>query len=80
MTADTSFYGNPYGYGPGETKMAFQLGAGFSYPVSTKMALDVGYRYRTVRGIDFDDNDGSGLYADGDMNTHSLQLGLRIGF
>ena len=80
VTADTSFDGNPFGYGPGGTKLAFQVGAGFSYPVAKNMALDVGYRYRSVRGIDFDDNYGSGVFDDGDVNTHSLQVGLRIGF
>jgi opacity protein-like surface antigen len=78
VNADTHFGGNAFGYGPGETKLAGQIGAGFSYELSPKMDLDVGYRYKVVNNVDFADNDGSGVYTAGDVQSHNLQIGLRI--
>lgn len=75
-TADTSFYGNEYGYGPGGVGAAFQLGAGLKFDVSQDIALDVGYRYKSILGVDFDDNDGDGVYEDADVNSHIVQAGL----
>jgi opacity protein-like surface antigen len=78
--ADTSFFGNTYGYGPGEAGLAFQLGAGVKYDVTESIAIDVGYRFKGVKGIDFDDNDGSGVYEDADLNSHNVQVGLTFSF
>lgn len=80
VNGDTFFDGNAYGYGPGETKLAYQIGAGVTIPLGSNKSLDVGYRYKAVNGIDFDDNDGSGVYEDGDVASHSLQVGLNISF
>lgn len=79
-TADTSFDGNDYGYGPGQAGFAFQLGAGVKFDVSETLAVDVGYRYKSIVGVDFEDNDGSGVYADGTIGSHVLQGGLTVKF
>lgn len=80
VTADTYFGGDVFGYGPGETGLALQLGMGVNYQLSDRGSVDFGYRYRQVNGIDFDDSDGSGIYEDGDLKTHSLQIGYRYRF
>ena len=79
-TADTSFNGNSYGYGPGGVGLAYQLGAGVQFGLTDSIAVDVGYRYKSILGVDFDDNDGSGVYTDGDVNSHVLQAGLKLSF
>lgn len=80
VEADTTFDGNSYGYGPGETKLAAQLGAGVTYDLSQSLALDMGYRYKYVADVDFDDNDGEGVYTGADVESHSLQVGLMYNF
>lgn len=80
VEADTYFNGAPYGYGPGETKLAGQIGAGVIYDISQTLALDVGYRYKYVGDVDFDDSDGSGIYTGGDVQSHILQVGLTYNF
>jgi opacity protein-like surface antigen len=79
-TADTFFNGNIYGYGPGGVGFAYQVGAGVTFDVSDSMSVDVGYRYKNILGVDFDDNDGSGVYEDGDVSSHVLQAGLTFKF
>lgn len=80
VEADTSFDGNSYGYGPGETKLASQIGAGVMYDLSQTLALDVGYRYKYVGNVDLDDNDDDGVYEGADIQSHSLQVGLTYSF
>ncbi|MDO6591162.1 porin family protein [Loktanella sp. D2R18] len=80
VEGDISFDGASYGYGPGETKLAGQIGAGLMYDVSQTLTLDVGYRFKYVGDVDFDDNDGSGVYTGGDVQSHSLQAGLMYNF
>jgi len=80
VDGDTFFDDDVYGYGPGETKFAYQVGAGVSYGINDRMSLDVGYRYKAVDGVNFDDSDGGGVYENGDVHTHTLQAGLRFDF
>lgn len=80
MEADTTFDGAVYGYGPGETKFAAQLGGGLTYALSDQLALDAGYRFKYVGDVDFDDNDGEGVYEAADVQSHSLQVGLIYDF
>ena len=80
LDADTSFYENDYGYGPGETAVAGQIGAGVIYDVSDTMAIDVGYRFKATGSVNFDDNDGSGTYEGANVQSNSLQVGLTYNF
>ena len=80
LDADTSFNGSTFGYGPGETAVAGQIGAGVIYDISDTMAIDVGYRFKATGSVDFDDNDGSGVYKDANVQSHSLQVGLTYNF
>ena len=59
VTADTSFNGSPdWGYGKGEWGFAGQLGAGVTYAIAQNIDLDLGYRFKAVTDIDFDDMNG----------------------
>lgn len=80
VEGDTTFNGSDFGYGPGETKLAGQVGAGVVYDLSQSLALDVGYRFKYVGDVDFDDNDGDGVYEAGDVQSHSLQAGISYRF
>lgn len=77
---DTTFGGNTFGYGDGEAGFAFQLGAGVRFNMTENLGLDVGYRYKSIQNIDFDDSDGGGVYEKGDLNSHNLQVGLTFSF
>jgi opacity protein-like surface antigen len=77
---DTSFSGLGFGYGPGESGLAFQLGAGVKYDMSESFSIDLGYRYKGLKNIDFEDNDGSGAYNGGDLFSHNVQVGLSFNF
>jgi len=79
LDVDTTFGGADYGYGDTVTGTAFQLGAGAQFPVGAGM-IDVGYRFKTARGLDIDDNDGSGVYEDGEFTSNNLQVGYVISF
>jgi len=79
-TADTHFNNNSYGYGPGGIGFAYQLGFGVAVDVADNVALDLGYRYKSILGVDFDDNDGDGVYENGDVNSHVVQAGLKFSF
>ncbi|AGI73763.1 putative outer membrane protein [Octadecabacter arcticus 238] len=86
VDADTHFFpyqANKFGYGPGETKLAGQIGVGAIYDISETLALDIAYRYKYVRGIDFVDihlPTPYGIYENGDVGTHSIQVGLAYSF
>lgn len=81
VDADLAFFNedSDFGYQGGETKLAAQLGAGIIYDVSQSLALDVGYRFKYVDDVDFDDGTG-GNFEGGDVESHSLQAGLTFSF
>ncbi|SFR47692.1 Outer membrane protein beta-barrel domain-containing protein [Yoonia tamlensis] len=80
VDGDITFNGFAFGYGPGETKLAGQIGAGLMYDVSQSLTLDVGYRFKHVGDVDFEDSDGTGVYTGGTVQSHSLQAGLMYNF
>lgn len=79
-TGDVTFGAASYGYGPGGIGFAYQLGVGVTVDVADNIALDVGYRYKSILDIDFEDNDGGGVYEGGDVNSHVVQAGLKFSF
>lgn len=76
LDADTSWRGGRAGYGPSETAVAGQIGAGVIYDISDTLAIDFGYRFKATGRHDFDDNFGGGGYEDATVQSHSLQVGL----
>ena len=67
-------------YDKGEMGFAFQLGAGLKYDFTENVAMDLGYRYRSILNIDFPNALGFGTFKDGDVNSHNVQLGLTYNF
>ena len=64
-----------------DTGFAFQAGAGFRYEVSENISLDLGYRFKGIENLDFDDR--SALVAGNknlDVYTHVIQGGLTFEF
>ena len=80
VDADVVFDGGPQGYQNGDINFAAQIGAGVSIDLSDKMAVDIGYRYKFIPDVDFDNGSGFGTYTGGDVNSHNVQAGLRFNF
>lgn len=80
--ADVSFNGGTGGYGSGvSSALAYQLGAGVKFAISDQLDLDVGYRYKGLGNIDFNDRSGSGFLFNGArLNSHNVQIGLTYRF
>jgi opacity protein-like surface antigen len=78
--AKTTFDGSPFGYGDGEGGFAFQLGAGVKFDLTESASIDLGYRFKSIQNIDFKDSDGNGVYENGDVISHNIQIGLTYNF
>lgn len=78
--ADTDIGTAPNGYGPGEMGFAFQFGGGVKVELSEQIALDFGYRFKSIQDIDFEDDGGGNVYRNGNVYTHNAQLGLTYSF
>ena len=88
MTTITTTTGTPLATinGAAATHLAWQAGAGISYPLGGNIAADFGYRYfhageaksgdtGTVLGVPT-----RGLTNRGDILAHEIQAGVRVGF
>jgi opacity protein-like surface antigen len=82
VDADVQFGGGlGSGYQNSGTNFSYQFGIGFTYPLSPKLSLDVGYRYKVVPNVDFDDGFFPTLiYHDGELRSSNLQIGLMYDF
>jgi opacity protein-like surface antigen len=70
-----------YGYGKGKLGLAFQVGTGVKVDVSENVALDIGYRFKSIQGIDFKSYPRNEFtFSDGDVNIHTVQVGLTYKF
>ncbi len=79
--ASTSFGGGAFGYGDGELGFAFQLGAGLKFDLSENASIDLGYRYKSILNVNFDEvGGGLNAFTSGDVNSHNVQLGLTYSF
>ena len=69
--------GGAFGPNNSDTGFAFQLGAGLKYDLSEMATLDLGYRYKSITGLDFNDRAG-GLAKNKnfELDTHTLQIGV----
>lgn len=78
--AHTRFNDEDYGYGDGEAGFAFQLGAGLVFGVTDNIAIDVGYRFKSILDVGFEDSDGEGKYKNADLYSHNVQGGIIFSF
>jgi opacity protein-like surface antigen len=71
---DAGGYGAGDGIKPG---LAFQLGAGLKMAISEQVSLDLGYRYKSLHNIDFENfGTAGGSYDGNNLNSHNVQLGI----
>ncbi len=61
------------------TSVAYQVGAGCSYAINPRMAIDVQYRYANVPDLQLD-LDNSGQERDVECASHNIYGGLRFAF
>jgi len=81
VDADTSFNGTPLGYGDGELGFAFQLGGGVKFDITENIALDVGYRFKGILDVDFEDAGGTPAdFKNADLYSHNVQAGVMFSF
>jgi len=59
---------------------AYQLGAGVKVDVADNIALDLGYRFKSVPGVTVDDVDGDDDWLTFDLQSHVFQAGLTFSF
>jgi len=65
--------GSPYSEDLNETTLAYQVGAGLAAPIADNVKLDLRYRY-------FATTDFTMYYTDMNVESHSVLLGVRVGF
>jgi opacity protein-like surface antigen len=56
------------------------VGAGVKYDISESMAIDLGYRFKSLGKLNFKDGDGSADFPGATLNSHNVQLGLTFKF
>lgn len=59
---------------------AYQLGAGVKVDVADNIALDLGYRFKSVPGVTIEDVDNSDNQFNLDLQSHVFQAGLTFSF
>ena len=74
------FRSGPQGYDGVDMGFAFQLGGGVKFDLTDRIALDVGYRYKSILNVDFDEVTTGSVYKNADVNSHNVQLGLTYSF
>lgn len=79
VSADTYFNGNIFGYGDDSIGLAYQVGAGMLVPMGNG-TIDIGYRYKAASEFDLDDNDGGGVYAGAQYDSHNIHIGYMFSF
>ena len=78
---NTVFRNGPQGYGDSELAFAFQLGGGVKFDLTNNVALDAGYRYKSILNVDLKNSDPSlNDYTGADFGSHNVQLGLTYSF
>lgn len=71
--------GGTFGPNESDTGFAFQVGAGLRYAVTENINLDVGYRFKGVENLDFDDRIGAlAGNRNFDLYTHVVRGGITI--
>jgi len=77
---DIDYTEGDFVYNASETTLAYQLGAGFGIPVSDNIMLDARYRYFATTDATISGGIGPiGLDGNGNVESHSALIGLRVG-
>jgi opacity protein-like surface antigen len=74
-------FSNGFGFAPSDnTAFTYQLGAGVNIPVGSRFVIDAGYRFKVTSKTHLTDRGGGPDYTNSPIESHSLQLGLRMNF
>jgi len=76
---DIEFADGDVVYNASETALAYQLGAGFGIPVSDGIMLDARYRYFATTDATISGGLEFGEDGNGNVESHSALIGLRVG-
>ncbi len=63
-----------------ETTLAYQIGAGLAAPIADNVKIDLRYRYFATTDFTLDDVSVWSNGHNGNVDSHSILLGLRVGF
>jgi opacity protein-like surface antigen len=61
-----------------DTGFAYQIGAGVVVPVTSRLSIDVGYRFNGVENLS--DAPGGGIPFNWDLRTHSVRAAAVLNF
>ena len=80
VNADITYVGTGPNFGPDDTDtgFAFQLGGGAQFGITQRVAFDLGYRFKGITGLEFDDRAGGATFKDIDLFTHTVTGALVI--
>ena len=62
------------------TGLAFQVGAGIRFNVSDRVAIDAGYRFKDIVGLNYSSNVSEYTLTDTSLASHNFQIGLIFQF
>jgi opacity protein-like surface antigen len=81
---DPLLFGSSSTFGIGREKaagLAFQVGGGVKFDVSTNVAIDVGYRFKDIIGASaYNSQSGAEAYEHMNLASHNVQVGLTYKF
>jgi opacity protein-like surface antigen len=82
LNGDVSFFGAANGFGAAQqAAFAYQVGGGVKFDVNENLALDVGYRFKSIlNGKNDNLNVNNRDYINSDLNSHNIQVGLTYKF
>ncbi|MFZ5671869.1 MAG: outer membrane protein [Pseudomonadota bacterium] len=80
--ADVTFFDDDYGFDDADSGFAFQAGLGVKVDLTESIAVDVGYRFKGILDVDFDNQCDNNCddFTGGDLYSHNVQAGLTFGF
>ena len=64
----------------GAPSFAFQIGGGVKYDINAHWAIDAGYRFKGITGLNFTSSDPSYTITDTSLYAHNVQIGISYNF
>ena len=64
----------------GAPSFAFQIGGGVKYDIDAHWAIDAGYRFKGITGLNLTSSDASYTMTDTSLYAHNVQIGISYNF
>ena len=81
LDADFSTAAGTVGVDDSDWALAYQLGAGVGFALSSNITIDAGYRYKVIHDAELEAAGTAGAFdISTDYKSHNILLGLRFGF